>query len=102
MSVQHLNPVIEQQAKHLAKENRESNPDISRIYWFPDEQEVRLLEITQQVPVCTEGEVQPFYFRPAPQHNLPAPSGIAMIRDEQFGKLRLPPHWGDWTDAVEL
>jgi hypothetical protein len=102
MAVQPVNPVVEEQARLLAAENRRSEPDISRIFWFPDEQEVRLVEIMEQVPACTEGEVQPFYFRPAPQHNLPAPSGIAMIRADEFGKLRLPQGWGDWGDAVEL
>ena len=34
--------------------------------------------------------------------NLPAPSAIAMIRPDEFGKLKLPAGWGNWSDAVEL
>ena len=102
MPVQPINPAIQHQAQSLAADNRRAEPDISRIFWFPDEQEVRLLELTEQVPRSDEGEVLPFYFRPAPRHQLPAPSAIAMIRQDEFGKLRLPPGWGDWGDAIEL
>lgn len=102
MSVQHINPVIEQQARLLANDNRRAEPDIMRIFWFPDEQEVRLIELTEQVPVSTDGELHAFYFQSAPADNLPAPSAIAMIRSNEFGQLKLPPNWGDWADAVEL
>ena len=56
----------------------------------------------KQVPAAIEGEVLPFYFRPAPQQDLPLPSGVAMIRAAEFGKLKLPPGWGEWADAVEM
>jgi hypothetical protein len=102
MPVQSLNPEIERQARLLALDNRIAEPDITRVFWFPDEKEVRLVELTEQVPAGTEGEVLPFYFRPSPQHQLPSPSAIAMIREAEFGKLKLPSGWGDWSDAVEL
>ena len=102
MAVQPLNGEIQKQAQLLAEDNRRAEPDVTRIFWFPAEEEVRLLELTEQVPRSSEGEVLPFYFRPAPRHNLPAPSAIAMIRADEFGKLRLPTGWGNWSDAVEL
>ncbi len=102
MAVQHINPAIEQQARTLAADNRNAEPDITKVFWFPHNQEVRLLELTEQVPQSLDGEVHPFYFRPSPQDNLPAPSAIAMIRASEFGALRLPESWGDWNDAVEL
>ncbi len=34
--------------------------------WFPDEEEVRLVEVTEQIPVSSKSEVMPFYFPPAP------------------------------------
>lgn len=102
MAVQNLNPEMEQQARLLASDNRATEPDITRVFWFPDEKEVRLVELTQQVPAGAEGRVIPFYFRPSLRHKLPAPSAIAMIRSEELGKLALPQGWGDWNDAVEL
>lgn len=102
MPIQHMNPVIEQQARLLAEDNRRAEPDITRIFWFPDDSEVRLIELTQQIPASAEGRVLPFYFRPAPKYGLPAPSATAMIRPDEFGKLKLPDTWGEWSDAVEL
>ncbi|HET6251518.1 MAG TPA: hypothetical protein VFE47_27785 [Tepidisphaeraceae bacterium] len=102
MPVQPLNPLIHNQALSLAEDNRRAQPDITRIFWFPDDQEVRLVELTEQIPVTTEGEALPFYFRAAPQYDLPAPSAIALIRPQEFGHLRLPSGWGDWSDAIEL
>ena len=102
MPVQPINPVVESQARLLALDNRRAEPDIQKVFWFPDEREVRLLELTDQVPTSAEGQVHPFYFRPSPKDSLPLPSAIAMIRSDEFGRLKLPPDWGDWADAIEL
>lgn len=96
------NPTIEIQAKLLAADNRDAEPDIQRIYWFPDATEVRLIALTPTIPQSSDGIVHPFYFRPSVEDNLPAPSAIALIRPEEFGVLRLPPRWGDWKSAVEM
>jgi hypothetical protein len=94
---------VKKQAEYLAKQNRESDPDITDIYWFPDEKEVRLVEVSEAVPQFASDEViQPFYFRPAPTDNLPLPSGIALIHSNEVGKLRPPPNWGDWKSAVKI
>jgi hypothetical protein len=95
--------VIEKQAKYLAHENRKNDPDITDVYWFPDEEEVRLVEVNPTVPETSPDEgVQPFYFRPAPASSLPAPSGVALIRPDEVGKLTLPKKWGKWDSAVRL
>jgi hypothetical protein len=93
---------IREQAELLAKENREAEPTIERVYWFPDEEEVRLVELTPVVPQSQEGRLRPFYFRASPQDGLPAPSGIALIRPEEFGRLEVPRGWPAWDAAVEL
>jgi hypothetical protein len=94
---------VEKQARLLAAENRVNDPDITDVYWFPDEREVRLVEVNETVPKSSEEEgVQPFYFKPAPASQLPAPSGIALIRGDEVGKLRLPAKWGDWHSAVKI
>lgn len=93
---------VESQAKLLAKENRQSEPEIGKVYWFPDENEVRLVELHPTIPASGDGQVHPFFFQPSPSDNLPAPSGIALVRPDEFGNLQLPPDWGDWDSAVEL
>lgn len=92
--------VVEQQARMLAEDNYHAEPDIEKVYWFPDEQEVRLVELTELIPISFEGEVQPFYFRASPQDDLPVVTAVAMIRPNEFGHLRLPDAWGQWDDAI--
>jgi hypothetical protein len=92
---------IEQQARLLAKENRNAEPEITNVYWFPNETEVRLVEVLPAVPPSGD-RVVPFYFRPQPADNLPAPSGIALVRPDEVRNLPLPKGWGQWEDAVEL
>lgn len=93
---------VERQAKILARENQQAEPDICKIYWFPDEDEVRLVEVHPQVPQSGDGQVHPYFFRPSPADDLPAPSGIALINPAEFGQAQLPPQWGSWDDAIEL
>ena len=93
---------IERQARYLASENRKAEPEIEKVYWFPDEQQVLLVEIMQTIPISDDGLVHPFYFQPAPKDDLPAGSGIALIRPEEFGNLALPETWGGWDRAILL
>jgi hypothetical protein len=96
------NEQVEKQARALASENRKAEPTIERVYWFPDEEEVRLVGVTPTVPQSDDGDIHPFYFRADPGGDLPMPSGIALIRPQEVGKLRLPRKWGDWLRAVAL
>ena len=93
---------IERQARLLARDNRIAEPAITRVLWFPDNEEVRLLEVDDTVPSTGDGIIHPFYFRPSPKDALPSPSALALIRPEEFGKAKLPPNWGDWSNAIEL
>jgi hypothetical protein len=93
---------IEQQARLLARENRQAEPAIIKILWFPDESEVRLVELDETVPASNDGKVHPYFFRSSPQDGLPAPSGVALIRPDEFKRVELPPHWGTWESAVEI
>lgn len=97
-----MTQTIESQARMLAEENRKAEPAIVKVFWFPHEEEVRLVELSEAMPASQDPEAYPFYFRSSPKDGLPAPSGILLIRPEEFGKLKLPPDWGDWKLAVEL
>lgn len=93
---------IEQQAKMLALENRRAEPTITRAFWFPHASEVRLVQLTPQIPATEDGKVHPFYFPASPAHGITAPSGVALIRPEEYRALDLPRDWASWNDAVEL
>lgn len=91
---------IGEQARKLALEIRETHSSVERIYWFPDDSELRIIEIDANTVGSPTKEIEPFYFDSTAA--LPVPSGIPLIRPEEYGKLRLPDDWGDWEDGQEL
>lgn len=89
---------VKKEALRLALENKRAEPRIQAFYWFPDATEVRLIEIE---PNTIPSEfVEPFYFNST--SDFPAPSGIAIIRPEEFRKAKLPEDWGTWDNAEPL
>ena len=92
---------IERMARQLARDNRQAEPGITKIYWFPDDEEVRLVEVLPSITPSGE-TMQPFYFRPSPADGYPAPSGVALITPDEDHRVALPPDWGTWRDAREL
>ena len=102
MTTKPFDTPIEKQARLLMEEARRTDPSIIRFYWFPDENEVRLVEVATNMQPSLGTEVEPFYFPAAPNHDMPAPSGVALIRDGEDRQLSLPQGWGDWNNAIEL
>lgn len=94
--------MIERQAQVLAKENKKAEPGIKKILWFPDSKEVRLVVLEDDLPRSASKSVEPFYFGPSRADKLPARSGIALIRTDELGRLKLPEGWGNWKKAKEL
>ncbi|MFH0821201.1 MAG: hypothetical protein V2B18_00490 [Pseudomonadota bacterium] len=97
--VGNLDKILEQ-AKKLALEARETDPSITKIYWFPHDQEVRLIEADENTIKSLTGRVEPFYFDSTAE--IPVPSGIAIIRLDEVGELEMPRGWGDWKNGQEL
>ncbi len=93
---------IESQALRMAAENQQSDKSIVEVFWFPDDNEVRLVEVDSTLGQTLSGSVDPFYFSPQPAEQLPAVSAVALIAPGEFGKLRLPANWGGWEDAKPL
>ena len=93
---------IREEARLLARENKRSDPHITRVFWFPDTKEVRLIELDATMPRSPGDTVEPFYFGASTEHHLHHPSGIALIRPEEYRQLLLPSDWGTWDDAEEL
>ncbi len=94
--------LVEAQARRLALDNMKAEPGIKKVYWFPSEKEIRLVELDENMIPALSGRVEPFYFRPSPQDGFTFPFGIAIIQIKEFGKLKLPRGWGKWDDAMEL
>ncbi len=94
-------PDIKSQALLLAKEARLTDPDITTIYWFPADDEVRLVEVAKNIQP-TDGRIEPFYFPASVQDQMPALSGVAVIRAGEERVRPLPEGWGDWSAAQEL
>ena len=84
---------IKKQAELLARDNQDAEPSIQAVYWFPDEEEVRLVELTPVVPLNEDDRLHPTYFPPSPEDDLPAPTRMTMIRPEEWRNLRLPSGW---------
>jgi hypothetical protein len=90
------------QARILAMDSKNSDPNVVKVCWFPDENEVHIIEINTNTPATLSGSVEPFYFGPVPEEGITVPSGIAVIKPEEFGNLALPSDWGTWNDCEEL
>ncbi len=97
---------IEEQAKELAKANMEAEPGITAIYWFHHDEYVLLVEIMENIPLTVGEDIEPFIFPPSIEEDIDeaifVDSQIALIRPDEFGKLKLPKEWGNWNDAVKL
>jgi hypothetical protein len=92
---------MREQAKLLAMDSKNADPNVIKVYWFPHEKEVHIIEINDNTTPSGES-VAPFYFGPVPEEGLTAPSGIAIIKPEEYRKIDLPSGWGTWDDAEEV
>jgi hypothetical protein len=90
---------IEEEARSLAASNAEADPDVQEIWWFPDKEEIRFIEIDTTLPQ-TDG-IAAFAFPSSPIDGLHFPFAVGLIRPEDK-KLPLPEGWGNWDDAVLL
>ena len=87
-------------AERLAESNREAEPTITRILWFPHPEQVRLVEVTDDTGAAEDGFLRPYYYSGA--GDFPHISALSLVRPEEVGALRLPEGWGGWDDAVTI
>ena len=87
-------------AKQLAETNAESEPAMQEILFFPDLEELRIIEVDS---TASPSElIEPFYFQADPDYGIPLPLAIALIRPEERESLTPPEEWGTWHDAVRI
>jgi hypothetical protein len=92
---------IEKLAREIAEDHAESEPGIVRVYWFPADEEIRIVEIDESLPSKMEadapGKMTPFYFqRNGAMRN---PLVLELISPDDENKIGVPAGWGDWKDA---
>ncbi len=83
-------------AKDLADAHRKEDPDTQDVYLAGNDDEVRLVEVSDSIG--TSGEILPFRF-PA-RSGIPFPSVLIVVSREEWellrqGRLKLPDGWGD-------
>ena len=96
-------PTIEKMrelARALAQSNKAEEPQISRAFWFPSTEELRMVEVDDTA--IPSDEVIAFHFGPSPAAGLPVPFAIALIRSSEVKAIPLPEGWGSWDDAEEV
>lgn len=96
-----MNAEVYKAAKILARYNAESEPNITEIYFFPSDEEIRLIELDRSA-MPSEDFIAPFYFPPDPENNIPFSSGIALIPPDDKEKYDPPSTWGKWNDAKKI
>src|SRR5437763_16535757 len=100
MTIEQMDADIRAAAEQLARANMEDEPAIARVYLFPSDHEIRLVEVDETMPPLRNGEtITPFYFGASPDVGIRFRSAIALIRPEEAENAPLPPGWGDWGDA---
>ncbi len=86
----------------LARASRKVDRSIKHVLWFPSKKQIRLVEITGDIPSNADGHVHAYHFPADPEKELDLPMAIALIRPEEKGRLRLPSTWGSWRKAVDV
>jgi len=94
--------IVEKQARALAYDNRQSDSNIEKVYWFPNNKEVCLVYLEKNMIPALSGRVEPFYFTFSETDGSSIPAGIAIIEPEEFGNLKLPRGWCSWDKAILL
>jgi hypothetical protein len=91
-------------AEEIARENAEDNTEISEIWLFPDDREVRLIEIDETaMPYPPDANrISAYSFPPYPGTRSPFRFAVAVIRSEDKKRLDPPRGWGTWDDAEKI
>lgn len=90
-------------AEFLAKDHLETEPNLRKIYWFPADDEVRLIDVyADAIPVRDGDPAAAFFFGPDIKGGVPYRYAIALVRPEEDRRIPLPNGWGEWSDGVIL
>ncbi len=116
MRVKRHNPsktkkTLREVAEDLVKAHRKIDPSMSRAFFVddPSHREVRLIEVTEEVPDVEDGLVVPIPVGARPDKGVPYPSAVVLLHPDEYkrfskGKLWLPDDWGcdPFSDEIPL
>lgn len=91
---------VETYARILAESNLESEPGITRILWFPHAEQVRLIEVLDDIPASDDGKLHPYYF--SSDADFPYASALALIKPDEENRLEMPPGWESWDRGTVI
>lgn len=97
-------PQIRKQALSLALEHRQSDPELVAVYVSPEDDEVRIIEVSKAV--ATTHEIIPFWFAARPDRGLPFPTRIIVVSEAEFDliqkdELGLPDGWCEMLEKLD-
>ena len=89
-------PTIRSVAEMLAQAHRDADPDTTDIFWSPDEEEVRLVEVSKGVGQTGDWPITPVCFMPGKA--VPYPSAVVLLSVSEWAAVRagtkkLPKGW---------
>src|SRR5690606_33183740 len=91
---------VRELAESLAAFHADSDSAGERIYWFPSEEAVRLIDIVPTAMPHDPGALHPYFFGARPKDGITLPSALVVITPEDVATATPPDGWGSWADAV--
>lgn len=99
-------PSVREAAKDLLRDNLKADPEITKVYLFPSDDEIRLIYVDPTtMPLHPGDAIAPFYFGASKLEKETYSyytTGISVIRLEEAETAWLPRGWGEWADAEIL
>ncbi len=90
---------IKETAQNLVDSNAEAVPEIEEIWFFYNDEEIRLIEVHSSLP--PDNEIAAYHFPADPDNGIGYPIAVALINSADK-ELPLPDGWGSWDKAERL
>ena len=88
-----------EEATWLAHENADSERSIEASYWFPSEDEFRIVHV-DATTLPSDGRLRPFPLADDPAEGINYPVRVAFVLPDEVHQVALPEGWGTWEQAV--
>lgn len=90
-------------ARKLVRWHRKADPQLKRIFLYPHNRQIRLLEVSEGSP--STGKLYPFTFAPDEEHGISFPLVLIEVSPQEAhliesGKLKLPRGWGSSRELL--
>ncbi len=95
---------LEEEVKKFAKEYSESNPNVQKVYWFPDRENkaINLVSVEANYFTSAATETMDVFVFANQVGDKVLPLSVGTIAPQFENKPILPKSWGDWSKAVRV